>query len=178
MSRGNPNIKDYSLISGSNLDLSEDENKNYISLITESYNAKKPNLENENDVNNAIQAYFDRCYKHNIKPGNMGIYNALGITRQEVNEYLTGRRKPPNCSFIDTLKKVKSVMGEYREILGSQGKLSPPVLIFWQKNHDNFEDVQRIDIDANTQPKAEKSSDQIKRELVDNLPIDSNYKEL
>ena len=172
MSRGNPNIKKYSLISGDNVNTTEDENKNYISLITESFNAAKPDLSKPEDVNRAIQDYFDRCYRHNIKPGNMGLYNALGITRQEVNEYITGRRKAPNAQFIDTLKKVKNTLAEYREVLGAQNKLSPPVLIFWQKNHDGFEDVQRVDVSAVNQLQAEKTPDELAQSVVDDIPQD------
>ena len=178
MPRGNPNIKEYSLISGDNVNISEEENKNYISLIKESFKANKPDLKNPVEINNAIQDYFDRCYSHNLRPGNMGLYNALGLTRQEVNEYLTGRRKAPNCEFIDTLKKAKAVMAEYRELLGSQGKLSPPVLIFWQKNHDGFEDVQRVDVSPVNDLKPEKTPEEIQKMLEEDIPIDTDYKEL
>lgn len=166
------------IISSKNIDCTEDDNKNYIDLVRESYNVKKPDLSKPDEIDNAINAYFDRCYRHNIKPGNMGLYNALGITRQEVNEYLTGRRKTANLYLIDTIKKVKSMMAEYREILGSQGKLSPPVLIFWQKNHDGFEDVQRIDIDANSAPKADMTADEIQQKLLEDMPIESTFKEI
>ena len=174
MGKGNPkaylNVKN-NLIAP-DIDISEDENKNYISLITESFNATKPDLSKPDEINNAIQSYFDRCYRHNIKPGNMGLYNALGITRQEVDAYLHGRIKAPNPAFIDTLKKAKSVMAEYREVLGAQNKLSPPVLIFWQKNHDGFEDVQRVDVSAVNQLQAEKTQEELAQSVIDDIPQD------
>ena len=170
MPRGNPNIKDHSLISGGNIELSEDDNKNYISLIKESFNVRKPDLSNQDEVNAAIQCYFDRCYEHNVRPGNMGLYNALGLSRQDVNEYLNGRRKAPNQAFIDTLKKVKAAMAEYREVLGSQGKLSPPVLIFWQKNHDNFEDVQRVDVAPINALQPERTPEELQKLIEEDIP--------
>ena len=175
MPKGNPKAylnANNNYISG-DLDLTEDENKNHIDFIKESFNCFKPDLSKPEEVNKAIELYFDRCYRHNIRPGNMGLYNALGLTRQEVNEYLTGRRKTPNAQLIDTIKKVKSEMAEYREVLGSSGKLSPPVLIFWQKNHDNFTDVQQIDINPVGQLEADKTPEELQRMIEQDIPIDA-----
>ena len=178
MPRGNPNISKYSPISGSNVVTTPEDNANYIDLLKESFVIDKPDLSNPEDIDRAVNQYFDRCARHNIRPGNMGLYNALGITRQEVNEYLTGRRKAPNSNLIDTLKKVKSTMAEYREILGSQGKLSPPTLIFWQKNHDGFEDVQRVELDANAAPKADRTPEEIAKMIESDIPIDAEFAEI
>ena len=95
---------------------------------------------------------------------------ALGLSRQDVNEYLNGRRKAPNQAFIDTLKKVKAAMAEYREVLGSQGKLSPPVLIFWQKNHDNFEDVQRVDVAPINALQPERTPEELQKLIEEDIP--------
>lgn len=178
MPRGNPEIYKYSQYSGINVTTNPEENENYIDLVQESFSVSKPDLHDPEQVDKAIQAYFDRCKRHNIRPGNMGLYNALGVTRQEVNAYINGRMKAPNSSFIDVLKKIKASMGEYREILGNEGKISPPTLIFWQKNHDGFEDVQRVEVDANTAPKAELSPDEIRKKLEQDLPIDADYTEV
>ena len=178
MPRGNPNIKDYSVISGSNVDISEDDNKTYLDMLQESFNVSKPDLQDPLQVNRAIQAYFERCYKHNLRPGNMGIYNALGITRQDVNDYLNGKRKAPNSAFIDTLKKIKSSMAEYRELLGTEGKINPATLIFWQKNHDSFTDVQQLEITSTGAPTEEKSVDELRQKMLEDMPIESDYREV
>ena len=178
MPRGNPDIVKYSQISGLNVNTTAEDNENYIDLVQESFNVSKPDLKDPEQIDYAIQMYFERCKRHNIRPGNMGLYNALGITKQEVNEYLNGRRKAATPHLIDALKKIKASMGEYREILGNEGKISPPTLIFWQKNHDGFEDVQRVEVDANTAPKAELSPDEIRKKLEQDLPIDADYTEV
>lgn len=178
MPRGNPNIGKYSHISGINVTTTEEDNANYINLLKEAFVVDKPDLSNQKEVDNAIQLYLDRCARHNIRPGNMGLYNALGITRQDVNDYLKGKRKAPSSTFIDTLKKVKASMAEYREILGSQGKLSPPTLIFWQKNHDGFEDVQKVELDANAAPQAEKTPEEVARMIESDIPIDVDAEEV
>lgn len=174
----NPNINKTGPITGLNIDIPEEDNKNYIDLIRESFTVDKPNLSDPESVNMAIQAYFNRCYRHNTRPGNMGIYNALGITRQEVNEYITGRRKAPNPTFIDTLKKIKSSMAEYRELLGTEGKINPATLIFWQKNHDSFTDVQQVEITSTGAPTEEKSVDELRQKMLEDMPIESDYREV
>ena len=167
----------FSIISGDNVNTSEEDNSNFISMIKESFDLQKPDINNISQVNAAIEQYLERCSKHNIRPGNMGLYNALGITRQEVNEYLTGRRKASN-EFIDILKKAKAAMAEYREILGSHGKIAPPTIIFWQKNHDNFTDVQQIELNANTTNQPEMSTEEIRKQIENDIPIDSEYREI
>jgi len=164
------NVKN-NLIDDSGLTVSPEDNRNYIQLIQESFHVNKPDLSNQNEIDNAIKEYFERCYKHNVRPGNMGVYNALGLTRQEVNEIIGGRRKA-NSYLIDTLKKVKSSLAEYRELLGSEGKLNPATLIFWQKNHDSFEDVQRVDVSAVNQVQAEKSPEELAQSVIDDIPSD------
>ena len=160
-----------------------EENKTIIELCLDIFHHDDPDLSNPKEVENSINFYFQNCINKGLRPGNMGLYAAIGMTKNEVKDLLSGRQKSFNGkqaspAIIPLIKKACKAMSLYRESLGSQGKLSPPVLIFWQKNFDGLEDVQRIDIDANTAPKEDKSPEQIKRELVDNLPIESDYKEL
>ena len=170
MARGNKDLQKYSYTTPE-IDLSKDENSNLIDLVKESFDCKRPDLNNPDDVNRAIAEYFERCNNHGVRPGNMGLYNALGLTRVEVNDILNGRSRKANPHLVNTLKKVKGIMAEYRETLGSQGKLSPPVLIFWQKNHDGFEDVQKVDVTADM-PKPAQSPDEIAAEIEQDIPVD------
>lgn len=178
MPKGHTDMAKYSQISGNNVNTTEEENKTYIDLIQQSYNACKPDLHDPVQVDNAIQAYFQRCYDHNVRPGNMGVYNALGVTRQDVNDYLSGRRKEPNSRFNDTLKKIKSSMAEYRELLGSEGKISPVTMIFWQKNHDGFTDVQQVEISTTGAPEADKTAEEIAAQIEQDIPVDAEYNEV
>ena len=163
-------------ISQKSVTTTQEDNANYISMLLESYDLSKPDINDMNQVNAAIKAYFDRCSKHDIRPGNMGLYNALGLSRQDVNEYLCGRRKA-SPQFIDTLKKVKSTMAEYREMLGSHGKINPVTLVFWEKNHDGFTDVQQIEMNVNA-AKPEMSTDEIRQQIENDIPIDTDYREI
>ena len=74
----------------------------------------------------------------------------------------------------DLIKKAKRVMGTYREILGSEGKLNPSTLIFWQKNYDGLKDIQDITITPNTGMEADSTPEQIEADI----PIDVEAEEL
>ena len=105
------------------------------------------NLHSEEEVKQAIINYFDDCERAGKRPGNMGLYRALNLTRQDINNIFNGKLKnklTPAC--MDILKKALQLLSEYREQLGSQGKLNPVTMIFWQKNYDGLEDSTRLDI--------------------------------
>ena len=70
--------------------------------------------------------------------------------------------------LIEYLKKACKTMSSIRESLGSQGKLNPATLIFWQKNFDGLSDVQQVEIAAVQQ--AVKSPEQIAAEIDDDIP--------
>ncbi len=178
MARGNPNIKNYSpMIDNSNMDI--EENTKVIQYALDIFNSDIPDLSDSKQVEYAINNYFTNCINKGLRPGNLGLYASLGLDKRQVFELIHGRiTKGASVDSIELIKKACKTLSSIREMLGSQGKLNPATLIFWQKNFDGLEDVQRIDIDANTQPKPEKSTEEIKKELVDNLPIESDYKEL
>ena len=135
-------------------------------------------LHNPEEVKQAIYDYLVDCETAGKRPGNMGLYRALNLTRQEVNAVLTGRLKSkvsPAC--IDILKKSIQLLGEYREQLGAQGKLNPVTMIFWQKNYDGLEDSTRLELAPAAGPTAQRTPEEIRRAIEADIPIDTEYKE-
>ena len=133
-------------------------------------------LHNNEAVKQAIYNYFVDCEKSGKRPGNMGMYRALDLTRQDVNNILTGKSKSkvsPEC--IDTIKKAQSILSEYREQLSAQGKLNPVTAIFWQKNFDGLQDQTSIEITAATGPAAQQTPEEIARQIEQDIPIDAEY---
>ncbi len=162
-----------------NTEVDIQENANMISCIIDSFNAPIPDLHDKEQCTKAINDYFNRCIKRGLRPGNLGLYNALGLNKNEVHDIINGRYKnKASADVIQLLKKAVKNMSEYREMLGSTGKLNPATLIFWQKNYDGLEDIQRIDIDANNAPKADMTADEIQQKLLEDMPVDSDYKEV
>ncbi len=113
----------------------------------------------------------------------MGLYTSLGLTKDEVKDLLHGRIKSVNGvrvspKTITHIKKACKSLSLFRESLGSQGKLNPATLIFWQKNFDGLEDVQKVDVSAVNQPEAQQTPEEIAAQIESDIPVDTEYKEL
>ena len=162
-----------------NSDTTEEENAILCQYALDVFNSKEPDLSNPDEVKKAIDNYFGNCISKGLRPGNLGLYAVLGLDRRQVFEMVNGRiTKGANRKSIEHLKKAQKAMSAYRESLGAQGKLNPATLIFWQKNFDGLEDVQRVELDANAAPKAENSPEDIARMIETDVPIDAEYQEV
>lgn len=175
MAKGNPraylNAKNNPITD--NPDITEDENRNILSLCMEGFNAPLPNLSNPDEVKQAIDNYFLGCARHGLRPGNLGLYGRLGLTKQEVHNELTGHTKKLNPEALDLLKKAILFLREYRESLGTAGKLNPVTLIFWQKNYDGLTDTQTIEVSASDRNVAESTPEQIAAAIEADIPEDN-----
>ena len=178
MARGNSNIKNYSPITD-NYDVDISENANMIQCILDTYNRPEPDLHNPDEVNIAIKAYFENCISKGLKPGNLGLYNALGIDKKQCYDLLHGLTpRKANPRSVELIKKACKSLSEYRELLGSENKLPVPTLIFWQKNFDGLEDVQRMEVTANNAPEADKTAEEIAAQIEQDIPVDAEYNEV
>ena len=171
MPKGNKLAYLNSPFSDNNTPVDYDENKNIIEHCLEMFNASVPDLSKPDEVKQCIDNYFQSCINRGLRPGNMGLYNALGIERRDILRLLNGQIKlnasPLSIAYI---KRACKTISEIRELLGSQGKLNPATLIFWQKNYDGLSDVQQIDLNpVNIQPN--KTPEEIAAE-IDEIPTD------
>jgi len=178
MARGNPNLKDYSPMVD-NSDIDKEENAIIIQYALDIFNSNTPDLSDSKQVENTINQYFNNCVSKGLRPGNLGLYAMLGLDKRQVFEMLHGRiTKGASVESIELIKKACKTISSIREMLGSQGKLNPATLIFWQKNFDGLEDVQRMELTAENQLKPEKTPEEIQKMLEEDIPIDTDYKEL
>ena len=144
----------------------------------ELFNSTPPDLHDAQAVKRAIQEYFQSCDRHGVRPANLGLYAALGLTKQEVSNVLQGKtpnKVSPEC--IDLIKKAKLTLSTYRESLAMTGKLNPVTAIFWSKNFDQMTDVQQIEVTAQPGAQATLSPEEIARQIEQDIPIDGEYRE-
>ena len=173
MAKGNPeaykNAKNSPVIGDHGISpISKDENEALILNALDVFHSTPPDLNDPEAVAQSIDQYFRSCIDRGVRPGNMGLYGVLGLSRQEVSEALTGRTHKLGSSTIDTIKKACTAMSTYRESLGSSGKLNPVTLIFWQKNFDGLKDVQDVVVTPNSSVEPEMTIEQIEQDI----PID------
>ena len=177
MAKGNKNAY-MNFPIANNTEMDNDENAVLCQYALDIFNSKEPDLHKPEEVEQAINNYFKNCIDKGLRPGNLGLYASLGIDKKQAYDLIHGLTpKKANPRSIEHLKKAIKAMGTYREMLGAQGKLSPPVLIFWQKNFDGLEDVQRMEVTAQTQENAELSPDEIANKIESDIPVDVPYKE-
>ena len=154
--------------------IKKEENARYCALALDLFHAPEVDINDPESVDDAITNYFQNCIDKGLRPGNLGLYTALGLSKQEVSNAIHGVGKKLNPAVVDLIKKAKRVMGTYREILGSEGKLNPSTLIFWQKNYDGLKDMQDITITPNIGMEADSTPEQIEADI----PIDVEAEEL
>ena len=151
------------------------DNNRMITQALKTFSAPAINTRDPDAVAARIQEYFQSCRDLELRPGNMGLYAALGLSRQDVHDAFRGANKSKlSPASIDMLKKATRALAAYREQLGATGRINPVTLIFWQKNFDGFEDQHRIELDASDRNvlQASLSPEEIARRIEQDIPID------
>ena len=135
-------------------------------------------LHSAESVQAAIVAYFQRCIDTGTRPGNLGLYAALGMSKQDYHDVVNGRNKSKaSPAAIDLMKSAVRAIGAYREGLALEGKINPVTYIFMGKNYDNLSDVQQVEISASAGQTAELSPEEIAARIEKEIPIDADFKE-
>jgi hypothetical protein len=137
------------------------------------FDIQTPDLHDAKQVESAIRAYFTKCEHAQIRPGNLGLYASLGMSKQDVNNVITGKSKSKaSPDSIDLIKKAQRAMSAFRESLAMEGKINPVSYIFMGKNFDHLSDVQQVEVTAKQAQEASLSPDEIQKQLEQDIPID------
>lgn len=125
-------------------------------------------------VADRVTKYFNYCIDNEIRPGNLGLYNALGIDKRRVSEITNGSGygNKFNPESLDVIKKSLMILSSIRENLMSDGKINPITGIFWQKNWDGLQDKQEVVITPNQQLQATQTAEQIAESIDADVPLD------
>ena len=154
--------------------ISQEENALFCQYALDMFHAPEVDLNNTDEVSEAIDGYFRYCIDRELRPGNLGLYAALGLSKQDVSDALRGASHKLRPSTIDLIKKAKQALATYRELLGSQGKLNPVTLISWQKNYDGLKDQQDIVLTPNTGLGQGRTTDEIAQKVLEDIPLDDD----
>lgn len=158
--------------------VNKDENAAMCEYALNIFHSPSVDLRNSEEVSAAIDGYFKDCISRGLRPGNLGLYAVLGLSKQEVSNELRGVTHKLSSSTIDLIKKAKVALSTYREMLGSTGKINPVTLIFWQKNYDGLEDKQTMEITPQKDLEADRTPEEIEKQIEQDIPIDVDYEEI
>lgn len=163
------------VIGDGGVELSDADNANitmYALSVFEQSEQQLVDLDNPQDVSDAIRDYFQSCAARGLRPGNLGLYAWLGLSKQDVSDAIRGKSKKLKPATIDLIKKAKLALASYREMLGSTGKINPVTLIFWQKNYDGLVDKQEIAIEPKQTFAEQKTMEEIAASVPELLDSD------
>ena len=148
------------------------DNTKYISFALESFNAPPINMDKPEEVQERINWYLKRCMTCDMKPGIVGLANALGVSRKTLWTWKAGTvGKTINPTSIDLIKKAYNFIEEMWEDYMLNGKAAPPNLIFLGKNHYGYQDTTEVVVTPNN-PLQDMDADQAKKRITDAIPMD------
>lgn len=125
------------------------DNTKYIAMALQTWDAPEIDLSDETQVRERIEWYFKRCMSNDMKPGVVGLANALGVSRKTLWAWNNGVRGVTKPGTVDTVKKAYGFLEEMWENYMLNGKISPPNGIFLGKNWFDYKDVQDVVVTPN-----------------------------
>lgn len=151
------------------------DNAKYIEFALASWNMPKIDLDSDEEVEERINWYFKRCLENDMKPGVVGLANALGVTRQTLWNWQNGSARAKGRRF-DLIKKAYGFLEELWEDYMMNGKVSPPNGIFIGKNHFSYRDVVDVAVAPRNDAENDYSAEDIaKRYLEDGRKVETTF---
>lgn len=156
--------------------LTTEQNDHMVYMALKTFDGPQVNLHDAAAVRERIELYFEECRRLQLRPGNLGLYAFLGMTKQDVSDVLRGANKSRvSPEVIDLLKKAKLALSSFREQLAFYGKVNPVVALFWGKNFDGMTDTQVLEVSRNDQLSgltASRTPEEIAEIISKDIPID------
>lgn len=102
--------------------------------------AKQTDREDIDSLRLALQKYLALCARTNVNVTNTGLYGALGLSQETISQWASGKARSADPRYREFALLVRKLCAQYRELAASEGKISPVLTIWWQKNYDGFRD--------------------------------------
>ena len=108
---------------------------------------RMPRVENDDEVDERISYFFDKCTQNGERPTVEKMCLALGVTRDTLWNWENGE----HCSArrSDSIKRAKAVLAAYDAGLAITGKINPVPYIFRAKNFYGMKDEQEVVLTPN-----------------------------
>ena len=105
------------------------------------------NKKDVDDLYNRFGKYLAYCVENGVLPGSMNCYYAIGITREDIYQWSSGRSDEAHRRFADD---VKSFFASIHEQGATNGMMNPIFAMWLQKAHDNMIEASKVEaVDAN-----------------------------
>lgn len=132
----------------------------YIADVKELTKMPRVDTSDIDAVNERIDQYLDFCFDHDAMPTLTGASLALGVTRDTLWTWETGKYRTTGHS--NAVKKIRAAVEETMARMLSEGKMNPAAGIFLLKNWYGYKD----NVDINVTPKPS-ISEQLPAETIE-----------
>lgn len=125
------------------------DNARYNAHVLEIMTMPKINTNDYRDVHQRSIDYFMVCQRNDMKPNAAGYALALGVSRNTLRDWVTGRTKKPK-EVQEELDIFYNVLTAQMEDMMQNGKINPVSGIFLAKNNYGYTDKQEVVVTPNT----------------------------
>lgn len=125
------------------------------------------NLKDPKEIDKRCREYFQYCADHQLRPFIEGLSLCLGTSRQTIWEW--SKEQSERGRIIRKYKQVVMTLLEQWHITG---KLNPVSAIFLSKNVGGYTDTVTLE-PVNKVPVATMTTEEIRRQIEQDIPIDS-----
>lgn len=123
---------------------------------------------NKKDVSDLYKRwyfYLNYCQEHGVIPNNMNAYFAMGVGKEEISRWKSGKAgTPEHKQFAEEVTQFFASIHEQGVI---DGMFNPISGIFWQKAHDGMIEAQKLEVTQNDPLGERQSAEQIAEKYAD-----------
>lgn len=143
------------------------------------YDWPKINLDDDIEVQDRVQLYFDYSLEAGLRPNVEGLALAIGVNRRTLWDWENGNsRSQLGSSRSDIIKKAKDYISFLMSDAAMNGDVNPITWIFYAKNYFGMKDVQEVTFSGNNPLGDQMSAEEIMKQLPADIPVDVEYKEV
>lgn len=133
----------------------------------------KVDLQDPQAIKTRIDDYFRFCVDNGVRPFIEGLALSLHSNRMSL---LNWEKEQTERGAV--IRQAKQVIRSLLETWSISGRLNPATSIFLMKNISGYVDRIEIEASADGAPKPELTPEEIQKKLLEDMPIDSDYKEV
>ena len=129
--------------------------------------------ENDQDVEERIQLYFQLCRNTSIRPGVESLAAALHCDRATVWRWEQGQGCTPRRT--EAIKGAKAMISAFVEQAALSGQLNPVSAIFLMKNWMRYTDSYLLDTPQRAQQYQGMTPEEIAAQIEADIPLDEDF---
>ena len=143
------------------------DNARYLRHALLSTNLPVIDISDPKQVEERLNWFFNQCIEDDMKPTVIGMCNALGINRDTLWEWKKGNTRAD--THTDLIKRAYAILEELWESYMLNGMVNPASGIFLGRNHWGYQDVVKVQLEANNAMGEQPTEQQIAENVVKQL---------